>query len=127
MWPRWYPLYRKTIQEYGLESRLASVRSIDVRPDTAALLQGREEVVFEKLLEAGRRAIEEDGADVIVLGSTTMHQSHAYLAEHLPVPVLNPGVVAYKMCEVLLDLGLSHSKRAYPSPEQLKDAAFAAF
>lgn len=127
MWPRWYPLYRKTIQEYGLESRLASVRSIDVRPDTAALLQGKEEVVFEKLLEAGRRAIEEDGADVLVLGSTTMHQSHAYLAEHLPVPVLNPGVVAYKMCEVLLDLGLSHSKRAYPSPEQLKDAAFAAF
>lgn len=127
MWPRWYPLYRKTLKEYGLESRLASIRSIDVRPDTAALLQGKEEVVFSKLLEAARLAIEEDGADVIVLGSTTMHQSHAYLAEHLPVPVLNPGVIAYKLCEVLLDLGLAHSKLAYPSPEQLKDEAFAAF
>ncbi|WP_205342676.1 aspartate/glutamate racemase family protein [Denitrificimonas caeni] len=124
MWPQWYPLYRKTIKEYGLESRLASIRSIDVRPDTQALLQGKEDVVFAKLLEAGRRAIEEDGADVIVLGSTTMHQSHAYLAEHLPVPVLNPGVIAYKQCELLLDLGLRHSKVAYPSPEQIKDNAF---
>ncbi|MCY1342747.1 hypothetical protein D9M68_318980 [compost metagenome] len=124
MWPRWYPLYRKTLKEYGLESRLASIRSIDVRPDTEALLQGKEEVVFGKLLEAARLAIEEDGADVIVLGSTTMHQSHAYLAEHLPVPVLNPGVIAYKLCEVLLDLGLAHSKLAYPSPELIKDEAF---
>ena len=124
MWSRWYPLYRKTLKEYGLESRLASIRSIDVRPDTEALLEGKEEVVFAKLLEAGRLAIEQDGADVIVLGSTTMHQSHAYLARHLPVPVLNPGLIAYKMCEVLLDLGLCHSKIAYPNPEQNKDAAF---
>ncbi|RWU19296.1 hydrogenase expression protein HupH [Pseudomonas alkylphenolica] len=124
MWSRWYPLYRKTLREYGLEARLASIRSIDVRPDTEALLQGKEEVVFGKLLAAARLAIEEDGADVIVLGSTTMHQAHAYLAEHLPVPVLNPGVIAYKQCELLLDLGLSHSKAAYPNPEQNKDAAF---
>jgi allantoin racemase len=100
------------------------VRSIDVRPDTEALLQGKEEVVFGKLLEQARLAIEEDGSDVIVLGSTTMHQSHAYLAANLPVPVLNPGVIAYKQCELLLDLGLSHSKVAFPSPEQNKDAAF---
>lgn len=124
MWPRWYPLYRKTLKEYGLEAHLASIRSIDVRPDTQALLEGKEEVVFAKLLDAGRLAIEQDGADVIVLGSTTMHQAHAYLAEHLPVPVLNPGLIAYKMCEVLLDLGLCHSKIAYPSPEQIKDTAF---
>lgn len=124
MWPQWYPLYRKTIKDYGLESRLASVRSVDVRPDTQALLEGKEDVVFAKLLEEGRRAIEEDGADVLVLGSTTMHQSHAYLAKHLPVPVLNPGVIAYKQCELLLDLGLSHSKVAYPSPENNKDNAF---
>lgn len=124
MWSRWYPLYRKTLKEYGLEARLASIRSIDVRPDTEALLQGKEEVVFGKLLAAARLAIEQDGADVIVLGSTTMHQAHAYLAEHLPVPVLNPGVIAYKQCEMLLDLGLSHSKAAYPNPEQNKDAAF---
>jgi allantoin racemase len=126
MWERWLPLYRKGLKEYGLESRLASIRSIEVRPDTEALLAGKEDVVFAKLEAAARLAIEEDGADVIVLGSTTMHQSHAWLAERLPVPVLNPGVVAYKLCELFLDLGLCHSKKAYPSPESLKDGAFLA-
>lgn len=127
MWDRWLPLYRKTLKEYGLEARLASIRAIGVRPDTEALLQGKEEVVFGRLLEEAQRAIAEDGADVIVLGSTTMHQSHAFLAERLPVPVLNPGQVAYKLCELFLDLGLAHSKFAYPSPEAFKDAAFDAF
>ncbi|MBS0349229.1 MAG: aspartate/glutamate racemase family protein [Proteobacteria bacterium] len=124
MWERWFPLYRKTLKEYGLESRLASMRAIDVRPDTVELLTGKEDIVFARLEEAALKAIHEDGADVIVLGSTTMHQSHAYLASRLPVPVLNPGVVAYKMCELFLDLGLAHSKKAFPSPEALKDAAF---
>lgn len=127
MWKRWFPLYRKTINEYGLGSRLASIRAIDVRPDTEALLSGKEEVVFAKLEAEALRAIDEDGADVIVLGSTTMHQSHAYLAECLPVPVLNPGVVAYKMCELFLDLGLVQSRLAYPAPETFKDEAFSTF
>lgn len=125
MWERWFPLYRKTLKEYGLESRVASIRAIEVRPDTVELLSGKEDIVFAKLEETALKAIKEDGADVIVLGSTTMHQSHAYLASKLPVPVLNPGVIAYKLCEMFLDLGLCHSKKAYPSPEALKDAAFA--
>ena len=85
------------------------------------MLTGKEEVVFEKLKTQGLRAIEEDGADVIILGSTTMHQSHRFLRDNLPVPVLNPGVVAYKLCEALLDMGLTHSKRAFPSPETIQD------
>lgn len=124
MWERWFPLYRKTLKEYGLESRVASIRAIEVRPDTVELLNGKEDFVFTMLEETALKAIRDDGADVIVLGSTTMHQSHAYLASRLPVPVLNPGVIAYKMCEMFLDLGLCHSKKAYPSPETVKDAAF---
>jgi len=85
------------------------------------LLEGKEEIVFGKLEEQGLAAIEQDGADVIILGSTTMHQSHAYLSEKLPVPVINPGLVAYKICEMFLDLGITHSKRAYPTPENLQD------
>jgi len=126
MWDQWRPLYKKAIQEQGLMHRVASVRSIDVRPDAQELLAGKEEIVFAKLEAEGLAAIEQDGADVIILGSTTMHQSHAYLAQKLPVPVLNPGLVALKLCEMLLDLGLSHSGRAYQSPEVLNDHVFAA-
>lgn len=124
MWERWLPLYRKTLKEYSLEARCASIRHIDVRPDTNELLSGKEDFVFGKLEAAAVKAIEEDGADVIVLGSTTMHQSHAYLAANLPVPVLNPGVVTYKLCELFLDLGYVQSKKAFPAPDSIKDQAF---
>ncbi len=124
MWDEWFPLYKKTLTEYQLWPRLASMRSIKTRPDLAELLAGKEEVVFARLLEQAQKAIDEDGADVIVLGSTTMHQSHAYLSEQLTVPVINPGQVSYKLCEMVLELGLSHSKKAYPSPEVPRDDVF---
>ena len=122
MWDEWFPLYKKILSEYKLESRCASLRSIKTRPDLAELLAGKEEVIFKKLEAESLRAIEEDGADVIVLGSTTMHQSHAYLRDVLPVPVVNPGQIAYKFCEVFLELGLTHSKTAFPAPEMPNDA-----
>lgn len=124
MWDRWRWLYDKVLSETGLAPRLASIRTIGVAPDTAELLAGKEDSVFPLLLDAARRALEEDGADVLVLGSTTMHQSHAFLQQHLDVPVLNPGLIAFKACEILLDLGLSHSKRAYQSPRGLNDTVF---
>ncbi|MGA4792440.1 aspartate/glutamate racemase family protein [Nocardia sp. AB354] len=121
MWPQWHELYHKAAREQGLGARMASVRDIGVAPDTAELLAGKEDFVFAALEREARTAIDDDGADVIVLGSTTMHQSHAYLSRVLDVPVLNPGVVAYKLCELLVVTGLSHSKRAFPSPALVQD------
>jgi allantoin racemase len=114
-------LYRKSLQEYGLVDKCASIRSIDVPPDVENLLGGKEEDVFPKLLEAGRACVG-DGADVICLGSTTMHQAHGFLAENLPVPVVNPGPLTYKLAELVLGLRLTHSRAAYPKPNVPKDA-----
>ncbi|GAA0647379.1 hypothetical protein GCM10009424_24450 [Sphingomonas ursincola] len=122
MWPEWFPLYQKTLTEYGFWDRVASLRSIDTRPDVTELLAGKEEVIFDKLKAEATRAMEEDGADVIVLGSTTMHQSAAFLAANLPIPVINPGQVAWKFLEGLIECGLTHSKKAFPTPEVPKDA-----
>ncbi len=122
MWPQWFPLYEKTLTDYGWWSRCASLRSIDTRPDVTELLAGKEEVIFAKLKVEAEKAMAEDGADVIVLGSTTMHQSAQYLAANLSIPVLNPGQIAWKQLELLIGLGLTHSKKAFPSPEVGKDA-----
>lgn len=124
MWPEWHSLYTKAAAQEGLTHRLASIRDIGVRPDAEQLLAGKEDFVFDALLAQCRAAIHEDGADVLILGSTTMHQSHAWLAERLEVPILNPGVIAYKVCESLVLLGLAHSKKAYPSPEKPQDSLF---
>ena len=121
MWPQWRWIYEKLRVETGVGDRLASIRDIGVRPDTHELLEGKEEIVFAALEAACRRAIDEDGADVLILGSTTMHRSHTYLAPRLPVPLINPGLVAFKQCEMLVDLGMAQSKRSYPAPENPAD------
>ncbi|MGH8742022.1 MAG: aspartate/glutamate racemase family protein, partial [Burkholderiales bacterium] len=116
MWERWRHLYRKTIAELDLGARCASIRAIGVAPDNQSLLAGKEDQVFPLLLEAARACIERDGAEVILLGSTTMHQAHGYLAARLPVPVINPGPLTYKLAEAALALGLKHSRKAFPRP-----------
>jgi allantoin racemase len=116
MWERWRPLYRKTLAELDLGARCASIRSIGVTPDNQSLLAGKEDDVFPLLLETARACVEHDGAEVILLGSTTMHQAHGYLAARLPVPVINPGPLTYKLAEAALALGLRHSRKAFPGP-----------
>ena len=113
---RWKPLYKKALDELGLHHKCASVRAIEVTPDNQALLSGKEDDVFPLLEAAARQAIDVDGADVLILGSTTMHQAHAYLQQRLAVPIINPGPLSYKIAESMLALGHSHSRNAYPRP-----------
>ncbi len=113
---RWKPLYKKALDELGLHHKCASVRAIEVPPDNQGLLSGKEDAVFPLLEAAARLAIEVDGAEVLILGSTTMHQAHAYLEARLPVPVINSGPLSYKMAEAALALGLRQSRQAYPKP-----------
>jgi Asp/Glu/hydantoin racemase len=122
MWPHWRHLYDKHLTELGFQRHCASIRSIDVTPDNQALLGGKEDETFPLLLACAQACIDQDGAEVILLGSTTMHQAHGYLAEHLLVPVINPGPLSYKLAEAALGLGLTHSRKAYPrSPAPRRD------
>lgn len=121
MWPHWKHLYTKTLTDLGLSHHCASIRWIDATPDNQALMAGKEEDIFPALEAMARRCITEDGAEVILLGSTTMHQAHAYLAARLPVPVVNPGPLTYKLAEAMLGLGLTHSRAAYPTSLAPKD------
>jgi allantoin racemase len=114
-WDPWKAVYAKGIREAGLEAHCSSIRSINMPPDLKNLLGGKEEVVFPRLVEEGLRCVE-DGARVICLGSTTMHQAHAHLVENLPVPVINPGPLTYALAQMLLAAGLTQSRVAYPRP-----------
>jgi len=126
LWEGWMEGYHRTLAAYHMIDRLASVRAIGVFPDVANLLTGKEDEVFPKLLEASQRCIEEDGAEAIILGSTTMHQAADYLAANLPVPVINPGVVTYAIAEAMIRVGLSQSRKAYPTPLHPKKEMIAA-
>ena len=124
MWDQWRHLYEKNLDTYGLWNHCASIRSAGLSPDMTELLSGKEADVFPILTTEAKAAVEEDGADVILLGSTTMHQAGDYMSEHLSAPVINPGPVAITMAETIVRLGLTHSKVAFPSPGTLQDNKF---
>jgi len=116
LWEGWAESYRRSTATYNVSHHLASIRGIDSFPDVANLLTGKEDELFPKLLDAARKCVEEDGAEIILLGSTTMHQAAEFLATNLDVPVINPGLLTYKYAELLIALKLTHSRKAYPSP-----------
>jgi allantoin racemase len=120
MWEEWFGLYHRVLGDMGIADRCAGMRAIGVAPDNRRLLGGKLEDVLPRLHEAAMRCVEEDGGEVICLGSTTMHESHHYLAEGVPVPVLNPGPLSYRAAVTMIHLGLSHSRAAYPSPKRSK-------
>lgn len=126
MWDRWRHLYTKTLAELGLQHKCASLRAAGLQPNNQSLLAGKEDEFFPALHRAALRCVEEDGADVIILGSTTMHEAHAYLAQRLPVPVINPGPLTYRLADAAIKLRLSHSRIAYPSPSHVASEALAA-
>ena len=126
MWDRWNHFYIKSLKEYGLVDHCASIRSPGVVPDNRNLTAGKEEELFPALERCCRLCIDEDGADVIILGSTTMHEAHRYLSERLPVPVLNPGLLGLRIAELFVTLRLSHSQVAFALAQDPKDALFEA-
>ena len=105
--------YTKLVRSLGLLDRLASVRTIEL---PVLELDRDREKTFGLLVEAGKRAIEEDGADVLILGCTGLTGFEKELEKELGVPVIYPGLVALKFAETLVRLGISHSKKAYPKP-----------
>ena len=105
----------KSLTEWNLRGHCAGVEHFDTEPDFENLIGDKGAEVIPKMEAACRRLIE-SGADVICLGSTTMHEAHRFLVERLPVPIINPGPLSYKIVELLLAMGLSHSRKAFPKP-----------
>jgi allantoin racemase len=124
MEPEWAYFFKKNLSASGLANALASVRDVGVPTDPYNLFAGKEEQMFRTLTEMGAAAIEQDGAEVIIVGSTTMHQAGDHLAEALPAPVLNPGRVALRSIEAMLEMGLKQSRVAAPSPGETNDEVF---
>jgi allantoin racemase len=119
---------RKTIPEmhdnvarYGFRDRLASFRVLGMGVDD---LHVDPELTCSRLLADGRAAIEEDRAEVLVLGCTIQYGLHATLQRELGVPVVDPVVATFKYAELLgelADLGWTTSNvggyKAAPAAE----------
>ena len=109
------PIFEELVLKTGLQSKCASIRTttlsvLDLEKDPGATLR--------VLTEAGKEAIEEDGAEVICLGCAGMAGLDKPMEQALGVPVLDGVVCAVKLAESAGDYSLKLSKvKAYKKPE----------
>lgn len=107
------PLYERNMRIYGLADHLGSVRGLDI---PIAQLRTDLRALKEAFIVQARRAIEMDGAEVIVPGCGEIHGIAQEATEELGIPVLDPIATVVAFAEMLVNLSLSCSKRAYPNP-----------
>lgn len=102
-------------RKYGLALNYASTRGTGL--SVMDLARDRERTLA-RLAEVGRRAVEEDGADTLILGCMSMafHDVTAALQERVGVPVVNPVPASLALAAYLVRAGLTHSRVAYPTP-----------
>jgi allantoin racemase len=93
----WAQQMTARVHEYGLADKLASMRSIDC---PVSRMQIDPQYTKQLIHEAARRAIDEDGAEAIVLGCTMEFGLFMELQERLGVPVIDPVFAAFKDCEL---------------------------
>ena len=114
---RGYGRVAARLRGLGIAPLLASVRGIDLSVmDLARQTPG----ALDKATAAARLAVQQDGADVLVLGCMSMAFLPGIcesLSERLGVPVVNPVVAALKTAEAVVSMQLSHSKAAWPRPK----------
>jgi len=103
----------------GVAQKLASVRQIGI---PVLELNSDPDATFARLIEVSKQTIEQDRADVLILGCGTLSFRAAEAQEALGVPVINPLQVTLRMAELLVSCGLSHSKLSHPVPPKLAAA-----
>jgi allantoin racemase len=95
----------------GVADRLVAVPTLKC---TVADFLHDEDNAVAMTIAMGRQLMEEHGAEALILGCGATTGLAARVAKELDIPVLDPGLTAVKYAEMLVDLGLSQSKRAYP-------------
>ena len=107
----------------GILDKFASERALGMRP-----LALSEDLAATKaaFIEAGRRCIDEDGADVLVPGCFGFIGLAREMQAALGVPVVDSAGAVVRHIETLAMLGLCHSKRTWSTPRpKHRDYGFA--
>lgn len=98
---KWIPQMHGTIRKYGLESRLASFQPLGFGvPDYHV----DENETARRFIAAGRKAVEEDGAEVLILGCTASAGFYRIMQDELGVPVIDSALAATKHAEHLIEV-----------------------
>lgn len=113
--PRVKPMMEHLVRFHGLEHRCASIRTtplsvLDCETEPARAVR--------ELVKASKAAIDEDGAEAILLGCGGMGPLDEQLGKEIDVPIIDGIVCAVKLLEGICDYGLKTSRvAAFKEPE----------
>lgn len=105
----------RQVAELGLVERCASIRSVDV-----PVLELADDPAFAAMEREALHAVDH-GADAVCLGCMAMTPHAGKLQSRLNelrpgALVIDPGLAAIRWTEMLVSMGLGHSRRGYPVP-----------
>jgi allantoin racemase len=112
------PVKRPEIHERDGLMKLVSIHQTGL---TVPEVRAKPKEAYEAMVREGKSAVDVYGAASVTFGCMSMGflMVDEKLSEEIGVPVVNPVKAAVKTAETLIDLGLTHSKRAYPIPPSL--------
>lgn len=96
------------------------ISRISARGLTVLELVEDPEKTYNVLLNDARRALKEEGAQVLILSCTGLTGIGQRLQKELGVPVLEGEALALALAQMFVDTGLSQSKLAFRKPPEKK-------
>lgn len=114
--PRIKTMIEELVASYGMQHRVLRVRTT---PMCVLDFERDPEAGMEMLRQEGRRAVQEEDAEAILLGCAGMAEFADDLEKELGVPVIDGVVAAVKFAEAMVDIGKKTSKlKTYKYPEK---------
>ena len=109
------PMFEMKAASLGLSKRLSSVEYIDI---PVSELEDNFNKTEKAIIQAINKTIRQNNTEVAVLGCTGMLSLYSEVVKRVSIPVVEPAATALKMLEILIDLGITHSKAGlYITPE----------
>jgi len=109
-------LVRQAVRTWGVSDRIVYLGTTGFTIEDCEDPKQMEKVL-QALQRESEKAMEEKGAEVIVVGCTGMTGLAVELQKRLDVPVVDPSVSALKFAELLVTMNLTHSRLTIPSPD----------
>jgi allantoin racemase len=98
---KWIPKMSENVRLYGHGHRLVSMRPLELGVHD---FQVDHERTCDRLLTEGRKAVWEDGAEVLILGCTAEYGFNQEMQAELGVPVIDAVTAPFKYAEFLAEL-----------------------
>jgi Asp/Glu/hydantoin racemase len=92
------PWYWECVAMHGLEARCSGIRTLEESFQSISDVQVEKE---QSLIRIANKAVDEDGADVVILSGAPLAGLADKVKDRIPVPVIDPVAAAVRQAETL--------------------------